>query len=150
MAERETLAVKLADGTRFSAFEKLYRQRRNAGLVTYSVLSSPVPATNEKRSDQRRRTRLRSGKILDCADRFLVEATILDRSSGGLRLRLAKDQAIPDYFHFFDDEIEKIFAARVAWRRPALIGACLDSAGPLAANSRKIAALRGKFYAMRD
>jgi hypothetical protein len=110
----------------------------------------PAPRAEEKRRARRRRTRLRSGKILDRANRFLIDASILDRSACGLRLRLARDSAIPDIFHLFDDETQIILIARVVWRRQALVGARIDPAGPARATPRQIAALRGKFYAIRD
>ena len=61
MAEREITALKLAYGVKPSAFENLWRGRKD-GRVTYSVLPSPAPRPAEKRRDQRRRTRLRSEK----------------------------------------------------------------------------------------
>ena len=91
MAEREITALKQAYGLKPSALEWLLRGKKDADVVTYCVLPSPTPSTGEKRRQQRRRTRLRSGKVLDRGNRFLVDATILDRSSGGLRLRLARD-----------------------------------------------------------
>ncbi len=150
MAERELTALKQAYGLKPSSLEKLWRGRGGADAVTYSVLPSPTASPSEKRRDQRRRTRLRSGKIFDRGNRFLIDATILDRSSGGLRLRLARDCPMPEFFHLFDDEAELVFAARVAWRRQAIVGAHIDPGGPVNATPRQIAALRGKFYAMRD
>lgn len=150
MAEREITALKQAYGLKPSALEWLLRGKKDADVVTYCVLPSPTPSTGEKRRQQRRRTRLRSGKVLDRGNRFLVDATILDRSSGGLRLRLARDCPAPEFFHLFDDETGLIFSARIAWRRQALLGALVDPGGPVNATPRQIAALRGKFYAMRD
>jgi hypothetical protein len=93
---------------------------------------------------------LRTGKILDRANRFLIDAAIIDRSSGGLRLRLARDQAIPNVFRLFDEESGLVLGARLVWRRQAVVGARLDPVSPLPASPRQIAALRGKFYAIRD
>ena len=150
MADRELTAMKMAYGLKPSAFERLFRAGSKPGFATYSVVPSPEPEQVEKRRCRRRRTRLRSGKILDGANRFLVEATILDRSSSGLRLRLAKDCAIPQHFRLFDDETELILIARIVWRRQALIGAQIDPSGPARTSPRQIASLRGKFYAIRD
>ena len=127
-------------------------------MVTYCVVPSPsrfpspapAPATADQRHDKRQRTRLRSGKIIDRANRFLIEAAIIDRSSAGLRLRLARDRAIPEAFRLFDDETGFVLGARLVWRRQAIVGAQLDPGGPLPASPRQIAGLRGKFYAMRD
>ncbi len=154
MAERELTARKTAYGLRPTALARLWRNPAEAGVVTYCVLPSRSPslatATAEQRNDTRRRTRLRSGKILDRANRFLIDAAIIDRSSAGLRLRLARDQAIPDVFRLFDEESGLVLGARLVWRRQAVVGARLDPVGPLPASPRQIAALRGKFYAIRD
>ena len=157
MAERELTALKQAYGLKTSALSRLWRNPAEAGAVTYCVLPSPSPsspfpitATTEHRNAKRQRTRLRSGKILDRANRFLIDAAIIDRSIAGLRLRLARDQPIPDVFRLFDEETGWVLGARLVWRRQALVGARLDPGGPLPASPRQIAALRGKFYAMRD
>jgi len=156
MAGRKLTALKQAYGLKPSALSRLWRNPGEAGVVTYCVLPSPLPsrfpglATTEKRNAKRRRTRLRSGKILDRANRFLIDAAIIDRSSAGLRLRLARDEPIPDVFRLFDEETGWVLGARLVWRRQALVGARLDPGGPLPASPRQIAGLRGKFYAMRD
>jgi hypothetical protein len=153
VAERELIAVKLAYGLKPSAFSRLWRRRPEPGVVTYCVF--PAPASAEKRNAERRaakrqRTRLRAAKILDGCNGFLIDTAIIDRSAGGLRLRLARDQAIPNRFRLFDEESGLVLGARLVWRRQALIGACLESGGPLPLGAREIAALRGKFYAIRD
>jgi hypothetical protein len=159
VAKHELNAVKLAYGLKPSAFSLLWRRRSDAGVVTYCVLPTPsptpAPAAGEKRNVERRkakrqRTRLRAGKILDRANRFLIEAAIIDRSAGGLRLRLARDQAIPDSFRLFDEESGLVLGAHLVWRRQALIGARIACGGPLPASPREVASLRGKFYAVRD
>ena len=159
MAERELEAVKLAYGLKPSAFSRLWRGRLEAGgVVTYCVLPPPAPVEKrkaekrhaERRKAKRRRTRLRAGKILDRHNRFVVDAAIIDRSAGGLRLRLARDQAIPERFRLFDEESGLVLGARLVWRRQALVGARLESSFPLPATQRQIADLRGKFYAIRD
>ncbi|MCW2316281.1 hypothetical protein SAMN06265338_106217 [Rhodoblastus acidophilus] len=126
-------------------------RRKPRGEVTYAVLSGgPASFPSERRYAPRRRTRLRSGKILDRANRFLVEVSILDRSAGGLRLRLARDCEVPDLFHLFDDESENIYAFRVIWRRDTTLGARLRFSGPVPATRRQIIELRGKYYAIKD
>ena len=152
MAERELTALKQAYGLKSSALSRPWRNPAETGAVTYCVLPSPFPAptTAENRNAKRQRTRLRSAKILDRANRFLIDAAIIDRSSAGLRLSLARDEPIPDVFHLFDEETGWVLGARLVWRRHALVGARLDPGGPLPASPRQIAALRGKFYATRD
>jgi hypothetical protein len=149
MPPREITAEKIPL-SRSSIFD-LFRRKRPFGDVTYSVLSSaPARFPDERRDAPRRRTRLRSGKVLDPSNRFLVETSILDRSAGGLRLRLARDCELPDIFHLFDDESETIFAFKVIWRRNATLGARARQGGPVPATRRQIIELRGKFYAIKE
>jgi hypothetical protein len=149
---RETLARKNAPGPGSARLSRLWRSPQELGIVTYSIAAaagaSEQAPRQDKRRDPRRRTRLRAGKILDRANRFIVDATILDRSCGGLRLRLARQVAIPEIFHFYDDESESVFIAKIAWRAQAQVGA---RRGPgVATPLRLLMALRGKYYGMRD
>jgi hypothetical protein len=144
----EILAKKQPHSARPSAPTHAWSDNGESGLVTYSVAPSPEPSPHDKRREQRRRTRLRAGKILDRGNRFIVEATIIERSCAGLRLRLARDVALPEIFHFFDEESEGVFLARIAWRRQLMLGV---RRGPgIAVTVRQLIALRGKFYAIRD
>jgi len=160
---RELKGVKVKPGLRRSALEALFRRGLlDPGLIAYSV-TPPCPppephakeqprqekSGKEKRISLRRRTRLRSGKLLDSANRFVIDVAILDRSADGLRLRLAKNEAIPQDFRLFDDEDELAYPARLVWRRGELIGARLASAAPLRLTPRQIFALR-KYYAIKD
>jgi hypothetical protein len=149
MAPRDLNAERIPI-SRPSIFD-LFRRKPTRGDVTYSVLSNgPATCPDERRNAPRRRTRLRSGKVLDRANGFLVETSILDRSAGGLRLRLARDCELPEVFHLFDDENESIFAFRVIWRRQTTLGARMRPGGPVPATRRQIIELRGKFYAIKD
>jgi hypothetical protein len=153
VTDRELIAVKLAYGLKPSAFSRLWRRRPDPGVVTYCVLPAPAPSEKrnaERRAAKRQRTRLRAAKILDGENGFLIDAAIIDRSAGGLRLRLARDRALPDRFRLFDEESGLVLGVRLVWRRRALIGARLESSAPLPVCARQIAALRGKFYAIRD
>jgi hypothetical protein len=145
---REIVAKKQPYGTRPSTATRAGTDDGNSGLVTYSVAPPPAPFPREKRREQRRRTRLRAGKILDRANGFIVEATIVERSCGGLRLRLAREVDLPEIFHFYDEESEGVFIVRIAWRRQLILGV---RRGPgIAVTARRLVALRGKFYAIRD
>ncbi|MCI4678842.1 hypothetical protein K9U39_00975 [Rhodoblastus acidophilus] len=55
---------------------------------------------------------------------------------------------MPELFHFFDEENESIYVARLVWRRRLLLGA--HRGRLVVATPRRIAALRGKFYAIED
>ena len=150
MKEREIVAVK-RDAERPRSILDLFRRRPDLGEVSYSVAPPPAaPSLSDLRRDARRRTRLRAGKILDRANRFLMDATIIDRSLGGFRLRLSRDGAVPEIFHLYDEECGVIFAARQIWRRQGVIGARFRPGGPVTATPRELASLRGKFYAMPD
>ena len=96
-----------------------------SGQVAYRVLdaTSPVPGTpgrqSELRLDPRRRTRLRSAKVLDAGNAFICDAIIQDRSSAGLRLLLARNVGLPGRFGVHDDETGEVLTVTAAWRRPA-------------------------------
>ena len=152
--KRDLIAVKMPNGGG-SWFSRLFGRRPDSGAITYSVAGTAAPSAAapggiELRHAARRRTRLRAGKILDRANRFLMDAAIIDRSPGGFRLQLARDGAVPEIFHFFDEECAMIFAARIVWRRQGALGARLRLGGPAPATPRQLMELRGKFYAMKD
>lgn len=145
---REFIAQKRPCGAEPSFLARLLRKSDDPALVTYSAAPGQEAREDEKRREDRRRTRLRAGKILDRGNRFLADATIIDRSCRGLRLRLAREIATPEIFHFFDEEAEAIFVARLVWREGRLLGAARGRF--VFATPRRIAALRTKFYAMKD
>jgi hypothetical protein len=145
---RDFIACKRPSRPEPSVFARLWRRESHPAIVTYSGAPAPQARDDEKRREDRRRTRLRAGKILDRANRFLADATVIDRSCCGVRLRLAREIAAPEIFHFFDEEAEAIFVARLVWREGRLIGARRGRF--VAATPRQIAALRTKFYAVRD
>jgi hypothetical protein len=131
-----------------SATARLRGEDEDGALVSYQVLSEPGGGPNDQRRAPRRRTRLRAGKILDRANRFLVDATILDRSCDGLRLRLARDIALRELIHFHDEESDAIYLARVAWRNGLLLGI---RRGPhVTATERRRGVLNGRYYAMDE
>ena len=148
MKTRDFIACKRPYGAEPSLFARLWRKESETALVTYRAAPAPEGRKDEKRREDRRRTRLRAGKILDRANRFLADATIIDRSCCGVRLRLAREVAAPEIFHFFDEEAETVFVARLVWREGRLIGARRGRF--VAATPTQIAALRAKFYAMPD
>lgn len=142
------LAQKRPCGPEPSFLARLWRKPDEPALVTYFTAPGPQAREDEKRREYRRRTRLRVGKILDRANRFLADATIIDRSCRGLRLRLAREIAAPEIFHFFDEENEAIFVARLIWREGRLLGAARGRF--VVAAPGRIFALRTRFYAMKD
>jgi hypothetical protein len=81
------------------------------------------PATPaDKRSLGRRRTRLRTGKIVDPRRIYLIECQIYDWSETGARLRLFTNLSVPSRIQLFEDVSERLLNAIVVWRRRSEIG----------------------------
>jgi hypothetical protein len=96
--------------------------------VTYSVVDNgyePRPA--DGRFARRVRTRLRSGKVFDAANRLIVEGLLYDRSATGWRLRMLDDVALPPRVRFYDDELRRAFDAKVVWKKGREVGIVLTA-----------------------
>ncbi len=127
------------------------------GQVGYSIVES---AGDEKSADEgrrdhraagRQRTRLRSAKILDVANKFVCECLVHDRSASGLRLALARNLGLPVHFRVHDDETGKVDAVVTVWRRGAVIGVRYSRAfGPVSVKPSDRSALRGRYHAIPD
>lgn len=75
----------------------------------------------EKRGSKRWRSHLRSAKLFDASQRFLVECRILDLSPTGARLKPESDRPLPLELRYHDDD--KVFApAALVWIRKREIG----------------------------
>ena len=110
---------------------------------------SSSDSDDDKRAGRRRRTRLRSGKVADTRNRFIIECAVHDRSEEGARLRLAKNVALPDDIRLFDDEQNALFPARIIWRTGQEVGVHFlppDTMGDIP--EADLAALGRKFYAV--
>jgi hypothetical protein len=117
---------------------------RPGSAVTYTIIDKSAD-----RSEKRRRTRLRSGKVLDASNRFLVECQIHERSQRGARLRLVANLFLPTRLRLFDDETGSVRDARLVWRRNHELGISFiakSAAEDLRPSER--AALAGKYYAV--
>ena len=68
---------------------------------TYCVVK-PKDAGDE-RSARRRRTRLRSGKLLDPRNALLIDCQIYDRSEKGARIRLIGDCPVPRSIRLYEE-----------------------------------------------
>jgi hypothetical protein len=128
-----------------------------SGRVAYRVIdpSGAAPSAalrgSELRGDARRRTRLRSAKVLDAANAFVCEAMIQDRSAAGLRLLLSRNVGLPGRFGVHDDETGEVLTATAAWRRGQTLGVRVlkrEPAAPLKRSDRL--ALGGRYYGVRD
>ncbi len=143
-------------GPQRSDDRNLARALAQRGRVAYWVVEAarepprPTASGREARKAGRRRTRLRSGKVLDAANGFLCECVIYDRSATGLRLLLGRDVGLPAQFRVHDDETGAVESFAIVWRRGATLGARFAGYGAAALKSSERAALGGRYYAMRD
>jgi hypothetical protein len=122
------------------------------GRVAYSVFVAPASARpGDKRTSRRRRSRLRSAKLLDAQNRFLCECLVNDYSSAGLRLTLLKNVGLPSRCALFDDTTGEIKPIAIVWRRDAIVGIryrLQEKPAPLSKSAWT--ALRGRYYAVPD
>jgi hypothetical protein len=148
--------VKLAPGSSAGQLSRRIRGlmpwgRAVSGAVTYSVVepAAKPQAPDDRRSDLRRRTRLRSGKVVDLNNAFIVECVIRERSQEGARLLLAGTADLPDRIGLFDDAEMSIRTAEIIWHRHPELG--IRFTPELDARQIKasdLASLSGKFYAI--
>ncbi len=91
------------------------------GAVTYRILD-PVQESGDKRTETRKRTRLRSGKILDGTGKFLIDCQIHNRSERGARLILFARVKLPRRIRLFSDLDGELLEGAVAWQRGQNVG----------------------------
>ena len=77
---------------------------------TYCVVKPK--ATGDKRSARRRRTRLRSGKLLDPRNALLIDCQIYDRSEKGARIRLIGECPVPRSIRLYEESPERLLELR--------------------------------------
>ena len=121
------------------------------GRVAYSVSASTSARPGDKRASHRRRSRLRSAKLLDAHNRFLCECLVNDYSSTGLRLTLLKNVGLPSRCALFDDATGEVRPVAIVWRRDSLVGIRYrlhERHAPLSKSAWT--ALRGRYYAVPD
>ena len=109
----------------------------------------PAPQPNRRKA-KRRRTRLRAGRVADMNTRFLADCLIFDRSESGVRIRLAGRMALPEIVKFYYEELNCLKVARIVWHRGNEYGLSFarehEGAAP---SARELAAIGGKYYALR-
>ncbi len=116
---------------------------------TYAVIEEAPSAGGERRRAVRRRTRLRSGKVVGADGQFVIECLLANRSSQGGLLRLPAPMALPARILVYDDQSGDLLAATVIWRRDRDFGlrfAAPDRTPRLQAIADS---MRRKFYAVR-
>jgi hypothetical protein len=157
MSQSILQAVKLGPGSsltgRFSrrVRELLMPWGGDLGVVTYRVIERALPRQSEenRRAELRRRTRLRSGKLLAKDNGFIVECLIRERSDVGARLQLARMVDIPDRIGLFDDDATSIRAAEVVWHRGHQLGIRFTpELDPKNIKESDLASLARQFYAV--
>jgi hypothetical protein len=108
-----------------------------------------MKSPQERRREERQRTRLRSGKLIDLDGQFIVECQFSDMSPHGAKLRTMETPTLPDRFWLFDDYYKRALLARIAWRNGREIGVELitdPTVTPL--DSERLAQLGGKYYSL--
>ena len=105
----------------------------------------------DRRSARRRRTRLRSGKILDLGNGFMIECQIYDRSEKGVRVRLFEDIPARPVIRLYEDDPERLSDARIVWRKGFELGLCFIRRNDARRISRtQLTCLRSRYYAIED
>jgi hypothetical protein len=120
-------------------------------IVTYRVIERALPRQSEddRRLGLRKRTRLRSGKVLAKDNGFIVECLIHERSAEGARLQLSRMVEVPDRICLFDDAQGAICAAEIVWRRRHQLGIRFKpELDPKDVKESELAALARQFYAV--
>lgn len=126
---------------------------------TYTVVAACVatePAApgageqgEERRGTLRRRTRLRSGKVVGPDGLFVVECLIANRSAQGGLLRLPSVLALPPRILLYEDQTGELAAATVVWRRGRDLGIRFSPADRGERHRAIADSMRRKFYAVR-
>lgn len=123
--------------------------RTLAGECTYTVIEPPRPApSGDKRIRPRRRTRLRTGKVLDGKGRFLTECLIYDRSETGGRLRLPAGIVLTPTVLLYEDQSATLCQAAIVWRMARDVGLRIRPCTPDARTRALAAEMRRRFYAV--
>lgn len=123
-----------------------FNDRAHFNEVTYYVGKTYVGITaalGEKRAVPRRRTRLRTGKIVAPRSVYLIECQIYDWSETGARLRLFTNAMVPSRIQLFEDVSERLINATIVWRRRREIGLrFVPRAGQKSLTKAQLACLR--------
>jgi hypothetical protein len=125
-------AVKITDG------------KARPDEVTYAIIKAA--SDGDKRAENRQRTRLLSGKVLNLDNKFLIDCQIHDRSAHGARLILVAKVKVPRRLRLFGDIDGVLVEADVAWQRGQNVGINFTTDRVPALTAAEITALRQKIY----
>jgi PilZ domain len=112
-------------------------------------MSATKIGKGEQRVEERKRTRLRSGKLVTLEGQFLTECHFQNLAEGGARIRIVTQTAVPDRFWLFDDQYCGALITQVVWRRDTDFGVRFvpdTNIAPL--SDRVLHALSGKYYSL--
>ena len=126
--------------------KSLKRLLGDADETAKAAAKAPV-----RRTEPRARPRFCSGKVLDARNKFLCDCVIIDRSSTGLGIRLARDIRVDEQFCLHDDQTHEILEVVVAWRRGVDLGVrILHRNGIVFVKPAIRNALKRQYYAVPD
>ncbi|ACK49040.1 type IV pilus assembly PilZ [Methylocella silvestris BL2] len=136
-----------ASGPLFEAAQVTHLDDKPKGDFAYCVRRNG----SDRRGWPRRRTRLRSGKLLDQNNRFLIECQIYDRSDGGARLRVFSDVPPALTIRLYEDCPERLLEAEIVWREGGELGLRFIARRPARAIGKTmLTCLRDRYYAIVD
>ncbi|WP_427024102.1 PilZ domain-containing protein [Aureimonas ureilytica] len=104
-----------------------------------------------RRRENRRKTRLRPGKLVTEGGEFLCDCTVIERSESGARIRAFAPVTtlLPEDLFLFE-EIEAFkHRARIVWANGAELGLVFLAPG-FAVDDQERNRIAGRFYAVSD
>jgi hypothetical protein len=103
----------------------------------------------EQRIDERKRTRLRSGKLVTLDGQFLTECHFHNLAEGGAKIRTVKTSTIPERFWLFDDQYCGALITEIVWRKDTDLGVrFVQDVDVLPLSEKTLSALSGKYYSL--
>lgn len=103
----------------------------------------------EKRSTSRTQTRLRPGKLLTEAGKFIGDCAITDRTESGVRVRVFEPQLLPAEMSLFDERDTLRWGVRLMWTEGADAGLRFITPSAVVAED-DVERIAGKYYAVRS
>ena len=133
--------------------KRKFRRSYAAGNIQLGSTSPMAAATTEykteKRRQKRKRTRLRSGKLVTLDGHFLTECQFQNIARGGAKIRLVGPCVVPKRFWLFDDQYCGALITEVVWHREPEFGVRFvqdPNVAPL--DEAVLHALAGKYYSL--
>ncbi|UXN58903.1 PilZ domain-containing protein [Phyllobacterium zundukense] len=112
----------------------------------------PLYQTNtkaEKRVEERKRTRLRSGKLVTLDGQFLTECHFHNLAGGGAKIRVVGQSPVPTRFWLFDDQYNGALITDVVWRQGMELGVqFVDDPDVTPLTDTILRTLAGKYYSL--